>query len=338
MTHSPPLGLTMGDPAGIGPEILMKSVVDLAGRTPLVALGHVDVFKEHAQKLGLDISIRSIGSMEEWRHPDKGRSKPELQVVQTGSLDHVPAFGKVDAACGQAAFDAVVSGITLAKAGKISGIVTAPLHKEALSAAGVNFPGHTEMLAYYCDGSRVAMMLMNNDLKVVLVTIHCSLRSVVNQINIADQLETIRIAHRSLKLFGFEHPRIAVAGLNPHAGENGLFGPEEGEVIIPAIKATRNEGIDVSGPFPGDTVFMQAREGQFDVVVAQYHDQGLIPIKYGGLDEGVNVTLGLPIVRTSPDHGTAFDIAGQGIARPDSMQAAISAALTLQKRTIDHAL
>jgi 4-hydroxythreonine-4-phosphate dehydrogenase len=220
----------------------------------------------------------------------------------------------------------------------VAGIVTAPIHKEALAAAGIAYPGHTEMLqALACPGEApppVRMMLANNELRTVLVTIHVSLRQAVDAIHFDAVLDTIRIAHRSAARWGTPQPRIAVAGLNPHAGEGGLFGDEEIRIIAPAIEAARREGIDASGPFAPDTVFMRARDaaghpGEFDIVVAMTHDHGLIPVKYLGVDEGVNVTLGLPFVRTSPDHGTAFDIAGTGRADPSSLAAAIRMARRL---------
>jgi len=228
--------------------------------------------------------------------------------------------------------------VNLARAGDVAGIVTAPIHKEALAAAGIGFPGHTEMLrAWAADGPAlppVRMMLANDELKTVLVTIHQSLRSAIDAVTFDAVLDTIRIAHRAAERWGQRAPRIAVAGLNPHAGEGGLFGDEEQRVIAPAIEAARAEGIDASGPHPPDTVFMRARHapghpGAFDLVVAMTHDHGLIPVKYLGVEHGVNVTLGLPFVRTSPDHGTAFDIAGQGRAVASSLAAAIRMARRL---------
>ncbi|MGH6806284.1 MAG: PdxA family dehydrogenase, partial [Ensifer adhaerens] len=188
---------------------------------------------------------------------------------------------------------------------------------------------HTEILAERAGAARVAMMLANDDIRTVLVTIHCSLLDAIRRADFDAELSAIRLAHQGGRALGIDAPRIAVAGLNPHAGEGGLFGDEELIVIAPAIEAARREGIDASGPWPGDTVFMQARNGRFDVVVAQYHDQGLIPVKYLGLEKGVNITLGLPFVRTSPDHGTAFDIAGRGIADPASLETAIDYAARL---------
>jgi 4-hydroxythreonine-4-phosphate dehydrogenase len=225
--------------------------------------------------------------------------------------------------------------------GEVCAIVTAPIHKEALAAAGVAFPGHTEMLQALAvppgqSPPAVRMMLANEELRVVLVTIHQSLRSAIDAVTFDAVLETLRIAHRASAGWGVGSPRMAVAGLNPHAGEGGLFGDEEQHIIAPAIAAARAEGINASGPYAPDTVFMRARHtqahpGEFDIVIAMTHDHGLIPVKYLGVDHGVNVTLGLPFVRTSPDHGTAFDKAGTGTADPSSMAAALAMAKRLSK-------
>jgi 4-hydroxythreonine-4-phosphate dehydrogenase len=218
-------------------------------------------------------------------------------------------------------------------AGEAAGVVTAPIHKEALAAAGESYPGHTEMLAAesgrHGEPADVRMMLANEELKTVLVTVHCALREAIDRIDQAAVLSTLRIAHAAARTWGQAAPRIAVAGLNPHAGEGGLFGREEIEVIGPAIAVACAEGIDARGPFAPDTVFMRARRGEFDLVIAMYHDQGLIPVKYLGVEEGVNVTLGLPFVRSSPDHGTAFDLAGTGRADASSLIAALRMARRL---------
>jgi 4-hydroxythreonine-4-phosphate dehydrogenase len=246
----------------------------------------------------------------------------------------------VDARAGKAAAVCIEAAVRLLQRGGGRAIVTAPIHKEALSATGVPFPGHTEMLQALAapeGGSPppVRMMLANEELKVVLVTIHMALRRALEVLDFEGVLSTIRIAHRAAAAWGQAAPRIAVAGLNPHAGEGGLFGDEELCYIAPAVEAARREGIDARGPFAPDTVFMRARHapprhpGEFDLVVAMTHDHGLIPVKYLGVEEGVNVTLGLPFVRTSPDHGTAFDIAGRGVADDASLRAALRMALAL---------
>ncbi|MCF6273319.1 MAG: 4-hydroxythreonine-4-phosphate dehydrogenase PdxA [Rhodobacteraceae bacterium] len=318
MTHKT-LALTMGDPAGIGPEITLKALATLPDPSLFPVLGDPLVMHAAADSMALplydmaDISDRREGC---------------VNLLSTSRLSALPAVGTVSPEAGHAAFQAISHGIELALAGKISGLVTAPIHKEALKAAGHDFPGHTEILARFAKAD-VAMMLANDEIKTVLVTIHMALRKAIEAADYDAQIHAIRLAQQGVRQMGIVHPRIAVAGLNPHAGEGGRFGDEEINIIAPAIKAMRAEGLDVSGPWPGDTVFMMAREGKFDVVVAQYHDQGLIPVKYMGLEKGVNITLGLPFVRTSPDHGTAFDIAGQGIANPSSIITALGIAQKL---------
>jgi 4-hydroxythreonine-4-phosphate dehydrogenase len=211
----------------------------------------------------------------------------------------------------------------------VSGLVTAPINKEGLRAAGVAHPGHTEILADLTGTPKVAMMLANDELRVLLVSIHVPLAEAIEAVTIESELQAIRLAHSACRDFGVARPRVAVAGLNPHAGENGLFGRQDIDIIAPAIALARAEGLDVSGPWPGDTVFMRARRGDFDVVVAQYHDQGLIPVKYLGVEDGVNITVGLPFVRTSVDHGTAYDIAGTGKADPASLAYALRCAAAM---------
>jgi 4-hydroxythreonine-4-phosphate dehydrogenase len=254
-----------------------------------------------------------------------------LQVILPPEAPIAP--GRISAVAGRIAGECVTWAARAALAGEIAAIVTAPLHKEALAAAGYAFPGHTELLQAEAAAFLgrpvsevpVRMMLANDELRTVLVSIHMSLRQAIEAVSVEAVLETLRIAHRALSALLGRAPRIGVAGLNPHAGEGGLFGTEERDVIVPAIAAARAEGIDANGPHAPDTVFMRARAkgkaaaGEFDVVIAMYHDQGLIPVKYLGVEKGVNVTLGLPLVRTSPDHGTAFDIAGRGRADASSL-------------------
>jgi 4-hydroxythreonine-4-phosphate dehydrogenase len=322
MNDIPPLAITMGDASGIGPEIVAKALAK-GGERALV-FGSRVVMEDIVRRLGLDMTIRPIAAPGEAQFQDH-----VIEVVEATRIEVAPPFGAVNAIAGQAAFDTIVAAVAAAKAGEVSGIVTAPINKEAMGSAGIGYPGHTEILADYGGAERVAMMLANNDIRTVLVTIHTSLRKAIDQADFDAQMVAIRLAHEGGRALGIASPRVAVAGLNPHAGEGGLFGDEEIRIIRPAIEAARAEGIDASGPWPGDTVYMQARKGRFDIVVAQYHDQGLIPVKYLGLEEGVNITLGLPFVRTSPDHGTAFDIAGQGIADPASLQTALAYARRL---------
>ena len=233
-------------------------------------------------------------------------------------------MGQVSAAGGEAAFQSVYRAAQDAMAGKVRAVVTAPLSKAAMNLAGHVYPGHTEILAEVGGNVPVRMMLANEELRTVLVSIHVPLKVAVSSLSTAGIVETIRLTDAFLRMTGIQAPRIAVAGINPHAGEDGLLGDEEIRVIGPAVQEVRALGIDASGPWPPDTVFMRARGfAEFDVVIAMYHDQGLIPVKYLGVDEGVNLTVGLPFVRTSPDHGTAFDIAGKGIAQPNSLLAAM---------------
>ena len=312
-----PLGITMGDAAGIGPEIALKCVFQGCGE-PLVVYGSAQRLSDVARMLGLDVQIRRIDDVRDARF-----AAGTLDVVDRGPDVGGVAWGQIDPRAGQAAYDYVCAAIDDAQLGRLRAIVTAPLNKASMHAAGIDYPGHTEILAERTGTSDFAMMLANDELRVLLVTIHIALADVPQAITAASEGRAIMLAHQACLQMGVQAPRVAIAGLNPHAGESGKFGREEIEVIAPAIASARALGIDASGPWPGDTVFMRARQGEFDIVVAQYHDQGLIPVKYLGLDQGVNVTVGLPFVRTSVDHGTAFDIAGQGIADHASLMAAI---------------
>jgi len=312
-----PLAITSGDPAGIGPEIVLKAFA--ANLLPhSIVIG--DCARLSSLCVALDIPIRCqiVERVEE------AQFRPAvLSVVQVGdSMADLP-FGQISRRAGAAAFAYVDEAISLALLDRVAGIVTAPINKEALAAAGIPYSGHTEILAVRAGADAVAMMLISDALKVVLVTVHQSLMSVGSSLTIERELTTIRLADAALRKDGARPPRLAVAGLNPHAGENGMFGHEDETIIRPAVEKARREGIDVSGPFPPDTIFYRARRGEFDLVVAQYHDQGLIPLKLSGIDTGVNITLGLPFVRTSVDHGTAFDIAGTGAADPSSLVHAI---------------
>jgi 4-hydroxythreonine-4-phosphate dehydrogenase len=235
----------------------------------------------------------------------------------------------LNGAAGRAAYDVIVRAVEDARAGAVDAIATAPVNKEAFRLAGLPWNGHTDLLAHLTGSSHVAMMFYSDALRVVLATVHIALAEVPRALTTASLEATIDLTARELPRFGVARPRIAVAGLNPHAGEHGLFGREEETAIRPAIQACRARGVDVDGPFPGDTIFVRARRGDFDVVVACYHDQGLIPVKLVAFGQAVNVTLGLPIIRTSVDHGTAFDIAGRGVADPQSMIAAVLLAAKL---------
>ena len=316
----------MGDAAGIGPEIIVKLFA--AGLPyPAVVYGDAGVLEATIEQLNISDSlhVELVSEAELANH--KPESIPVLNRWQALPAGLPP--GRLSAEAGRGAYEYLCHAIDDAQAGRLRAIVTAPLNKKAMQAGGIDFPGHTEILAERTGTSRYAMMLANPELRVILVTIHVPLQQVSTRITYETELDTIRLAQRACLQAGIERPRIAVAGLNPHAGEDGRFGQEEILVITPAIDQARTESIDVSGPFPGDTIFMRARQGEFDIVVAQYHDQGLIPVKYLGVDEGVNVTVGLPFVRTSVDHGTAFDIAGQGIADAGSLRCAYDLALSM---------
>jgi 4-hydroxythreonine-4-phosphate dehydrogenase len=323
-----PIAITMGDAAGIGPEIIAKAFRDHAAQTRgCFVAGDVDAIRRGAQAVAgpVPVPVAHLESV-----ADVPSVPPAcVPVLPVARLDSLPALGVVSAAAGRAAAEAVTWAARAALRGDIAALVTAPLHKEALSMAGVPYPGHTELLQAEAGGMPVRMMLANDELRTVLVSIHVSLRDAIAAVTIDNVLETLRIAHDSLRRVLGRAPMLAVAGLNPHAGESGLFGREEIEIISPAIAVARAEGIDASGPFAPDTVFMRARRGEFDAVVAMYHDQGLIPVKYLGVENGVNVTLGLPLVRTSPDHGTAFDIAGKGVADESSLVEAIRVARSM---------
>ncbi|MES2687380.1 MAG: 4-hydroxythreonine-4-phosphate dehydrogenase PdxA [Pseudomonadota bacterium] len=346
MALTRPLAITMGDPAGIGPEIIAKAFRDapaeLAG---CLVAGDVATLRRAAQLIAGDgapaLPVVQLAGVTAWQAvPPRC-----IPVLQTCVLPSLAAFGQVSAAAGKAGADSIVWAARAALAGDVAAMVTAPIHKEALALAGAGFarfPGHTELLqaeAAAFAGKPVAdmpvrMMLANEELRTVLVSIHLSLRDALDAVTFDNVLQTLQIAHRCVRGAAGAAPRIAVAGLNPHAGEGGRFGREEIDTIAPAIAAARAQGLNVSGPFAPDTVFMRARApagqaGEFDVVVAMYHDQGLIPVKYLGVEQGVNVTLGLPLVRTSPDHGTAFDIAGTGKADASSLIAAVRMARNL---------
>jgi len=341
-----PIAITQGDPAGIGPEIIAKAFRDAPDVTGgCFVAGDVATMRRAAKFITgvgqVALPVVEIHTVNEALAVPP-RCIPVLSVLQASALVQV---GAINASAGRMAADCVIWAARAALRGDIAAIVTAPLHKEALAAAGVHFPGHTELLQAEASAHLgrplsevpVRMMLANGELKTVLVSIHLSLRDAIAAVTTDNVLQTLRLTHDFLlrtSTAGQTRRRIGVAGLNPHAGEGGLFGREEIDIILPAMAQGRREGMDVQGPFAPDTVFMRARArdgepGEFDVVVAMYHDQGLIPVKYLGVEKGVNVTIGLPLVRTSPDHGTAFDIAGTGQADASSLIEAIRVARQL---------
>ena len=328
------LAITQGDSAGIGPETIAKAFCDAAADVRgCFVVGDVATLRRAAQCIerpglpSLPVALIS--------HPAEALSVPPrcVPVLQLDGIAGPQPFGHISAKAGQAAAQCVLWAARAALRGEIAGLVTAPLHKEALHAAGVDYPGHTELLQAEAAAWR-GVALAEMPVRTVLVSIHMSLRAALDAVTLDNVLQTLLITHAALLRSLGRAPRIAVAGLNPHAGEGGLFGREEIEVIAPAIAQARAQGLNVAGPLAPDTVFMRARHtpakaGEFDVVLAMYHDQGLIPVKYLGVDKGVNVTLGLPLVRTSPDHGTAFDIAGQGVADASSLIEAVRMAQKL---------
>jgi 4-hydroxythreonine-4-phosphate dehydrogenase len=337
------IAITQGDSAGIGPEIIAKAFRDAPEALQgCFVVGDMATLRRAAQAVRRD-GLPSLPVAQIALPQDALQAPPRcVPVWQLPGIAGPQPWGHISALAGRAAADSVVWAARAALHGEIAALVTAPLHKEALAAGGVHFPGHTELLqaeAAVHQGVPVAqmpvrMMLANDELRTVLVSIHVSLRDALDAVTSENLLQTLHITHAALQRSLGRVPRIAVAGLNPHAGEGGLFGREEIDTIIPALAEARAAGLDVHGPWAPDTVFMRARStpqhaGEFDVVIAMYHDQGLIPVKYLGVDKGVNVTLGLPLVRTSPDHGTAFDIAGQGVADAASLIEAVRMARQL---------
>jgi 4-hydroxythreonine-4-phosphate dehydrogenase len=308
----PVLALSSGDPAGIGPEVTVKALAQAEVRdlAQVIVTGDAELLRATAGRLGLE---------------------PPEWIEAAGSAAGAEP-GRVSAQAGEAAVTAVKRAVELVQEGRAQALVTAPLSKEAMRLAGHPWPGHTEMLADLTGTAEVRMLLVSDRLRVVHVTTHRSLRSAIEAATRARVGLTIEHAVRAGRMLGFVRPRIGVAGLNPHAGEGGLFGDEEEREIAPAIADAQGAGADVSGPHPADTLFWRAAQREFDLIVAMYHDQGHIPVKLAGFDEGVNVTLGLPFVRTSVDHGTAFDIAGQGVARWQSLAAAIRLAAGILAR------
>lgn len=324
------LAITMGDPAGVGPEVVLKAITTppLVGTIEPILIGDLGVWRDTAQRLGCPIRFDTDGS---------AAPSGALPVVVTSALaerQRMPGQPRAGAraACGAAAYAAIVEAVRLVGAGLAAAVVTAPISKANLTAAGYAFPGHTELLAHLAGDVPVRMMMAGGRLRVVLVTTHVALADVPRRLTRDGVLQTIVLTARALRQwFGIAVPRIAVAGLNPHAGEHGLFGDEEIRVIAPAVRAARRRGIAVAGPAAADGLFPQAARGGWDALVCMYHDQGLAPFKLLHFADGVNVTLGLPFVRTSPDHGTAFDIAGSGTADPGSMIAALSLAAELSR-------
>ena len=317
----------MGDGSGVGPEIIAKALAhrDVYDRARPLVIGDAARMQQAMTIVESPQRLRVIDDVNAWQ------SSPDtLDCVSVGSLPTGLKFGEISAAAGDMAYRYLERAHALATEHAIDAVCTAPLNKEALHAGGHRFPGHTEIFAELTGTSDFAMMLTAPRLRVIHVTTHVGLIDAIARITPARVERVVRLADETLRRAGITQPRIAVCGINPHAGENGLFGNgEEAEKIVPALEKLRAEGIDVQGPLPADTLFFRATRGDFDIVVAMYHDQGHGPVKVLGLEAGVNITVGLPYVRTSVDHGTAFDIAGTGIADERSMLAAIDAAIDL---------
>jgi 4-hydroxythreonine-4-phosphate dehydrogenase len=329
MNKKPPfIGITMGDPAGIGPEIAIKAMIskELHCDSPIVIVGDLDVLEHVKKSLSLPVKLRGISSLSEF---GPGFINV-LNLKQISSTDF--SMGKVQAQCGKASYAYVCKAIEMALIGDIDAIVTNPISKEALKLADINYPGHTEILADKTGSRDYSMMFKLGPLCVVHVTTHVSLKKAITLITKDSVLSHTRLLFSALQSLGTAAPRIAVGGLNPHAGENGLFGDEEIMHIAPAVAQARKEGMDVSGPLPPDTVFMRAFKGEFDGVVSMLHDHGFVALKSRDFENGVNITLGLPIIRTSVGHGTAFDIAGKGTASEKSLMAAIEAAISMARQ------
>jgi len=319
------IGITTGDPAGVGPEIILKSILNLKvsgfNFTP-VLFGSIEIFEFYRDICGLNIRFECITKIEQIE------SREKIYVMDTvlrSDITVKPSKPDIDGS--KLAIESIRRAVDCAMESKIHAVVTAPIYKKGINQAGCNFHGHTGFLAHLTGARNYAMMLAGGGLKVVLATIHIPLREVFDKLSADRIYETIKITHDGLEQFGIRKPRIAVCGLNPHAGEEGLLGNEENEIIRPAVDRAVSQGIGVTGIFPADTVFWDSLQGKSDAVVAMYHDQGLIPIKTLAFDSGINITLGLPIIRTSPDHGTAFNIAGKNIANPASMESAIKFAV-----------
>ena len=323
----PLLAITMGDPAGIGPEIVLKALAhaDVFARCRPLLIGDRRILERAAGWLGQTPEFDVV------TEPAEGVYRPghvTLLDLENAPPERVPV-GEESAAAGAAAVDYVFHACDLATAGAVDAVVTAPLNKAAMHLAGYQYAGHTELLTERTGAQRVSMLLIGPNLRIVHVSTHVALNEAIARVTPQRVEDVIQIAHDACRALGIARPRIAVAGLNPHASEGGIFGTEEAERIEPAIHAARDRGLDVSDPQPPDTVFLRATKGAYDVVVAQYHDQGHIPMKLLAFDSGVNVSYGLPIIRTSVDHGTAFDIAGKGIAAESSLLAAIDVALQM---------
>jgi len=325
--NRPVVAITMGDAAGVGPEVVVKALThqEVYDRCRPLVVGDAGRLRRAIEVTGADLEVATVAGPE-----DGGYVRDTVDVLDLACIPTDLPFGELSAVAGEGAYRFIETAVRLATEHRVGAICTAPLNKEALHKAGHVFPGHTELLAELTGTEEVSMMLNAPRLRVIHVTTHLGLIDMVARIEPGLVERTIRRGHDTLVKAGIEHPRIAVCGINPHAGENGLFGyGEEEEKVAPGIAAAREAGIDVQGPLPADTIFFRAGRGDFDLVVAMYHDQGHGPVKVLGIEAGVNVTVGLPVIRTSVDHGTAFDIAGTGRAEEASMVEALRQAADL---------
>ena len=331
MEKKPLIAITMGDPAGIGPEIIAK-VFDSGEIFPYclpVVVGDAGVMKKIIEQLNFSVTVHGISAPGD-ADPVRGR----MDVIDLKNVDIAKhAWGRPNIASGKAVVEYIKKAAKLAMDHDVDAVVTAPINKEMMNAAGHDYSGHTELFADLTGTREFGMMFVGGGLRLILATTHLALKDVSGHITKAGVLKTIRLAHRAAQSFGVEAPRIGVAGLNPHAGEGGLFGNEEWDEILPAVIEARAEGINASDPLPADTLFYKARNNYFDIVVAMYHDQGLGPLKMLAFGNAVNVTVGLPIIRTSVDHGTAYDIAGKGCADPTSLLEALKLACKMSKQS-----
>ncbi len=331
----PVIGITMGDPTGIGPEIIAKA---LTVQEPFqvcrpVVFGDREVLLRAVRIQNLSASLELVDEIPEDGYQPGKIFLLSLSQLRVGSV----RFGEPDRACGEAMAKYVEEAFRSVTSGKINAITTCPINKQAINQAGYSFPGHTEFLGHLAGASAVAMMFLGSRWKIVLVTTHLPLKNVAKWITADRVLTTIRLTDEGLrKYFGVSHPKIAVLGLNPHCGEGGLLGEEEEKEILPAIQEARSLGVDLEGPFPADSFFDCSRRSTFDAIISMYHDQGLIPVKMLDFGKAVNFTLGLPFVRTSVDHGTAYDIAGKGLADPSNLIEAMRTAANLAKLKINY--
>ena len=340
MRHRMRIAITMGDPAGVGSEIIVKALshIEIYQECIPVVIGDYIALEDAIRFCNLPLALKEVSDVAEAKGEFGKIDCINLNQLQPGHLK----YKKNSAECGEASFQYVVYAIKLALEGRVQAVVTAPISKESINMAGYHYSGHTEIFAEYTGTKDFAMLLASKTLRVIHVSTHCSLREACDRVKRDRVLKVIRLAQQGMEQLGYKHPKIGVAGLNPHCSENGLFGTEEENEILPAIEEAKNEGIDVSGPESPDTVFVKCQAGQYDIVVAMYHDQGHIPLKLSGFkynlqkDEyesvsGINCTIGLPIVRTSVDHGTAFGKAGEGRANEESMMDAIFAGVKMAK-------